>query len=175
MIILAIILLAFFVAKSLSIAEVRAEECKQRYDNVTKVSTLLYETMKYQLEESRDKAKSLKTSQQELQQRLDEEIQGRMDDRQLALKKDNELQVLVEEKNKLQRAIEDLNGRIHTLTNEFSDERKTLESKISKCDREKHQMKSKKYDITGTIPSVSVLIVTLVISIVLCGILGGKR
>ena len=170
-IILTIILLAFFVIKSLSIAEVRAEECNQRYDNVTKVSTLLYETMKYQLEESRDEVDSLKTSQQELQQRLDEEIQGRRDDRQLALKKDNELQILVEEKRQLQRTNEDLNGRIH----KCNGEKKTLERVISERDREKQQMKSKKSDITGTIGFLGVMLVIGGGGVVLCGILGGKK
>ena len=109
-----------------------------------------------------------------LRQRLDEEIQGRRDDRQLLLKKDNELQILVEEKRQLQRANEDLNGRIH----KCNDEKKQLERVISKCDREKQQMRSKESDITGIISSVSFLGVILVIGgggVVLCGILGGKR
>ena len=170
------------VAKSLSIADQRAEECLQMYGNVTIISTRLYRTMKGQLKDRGDKIDSLKASTQDLQRMLDEEIREKTQGRELVQKKDHELQILVEEKNQLQRANEGLKESIQTLNNEFSDERnefnderKKLENRISKCDREKQQMKPKEY---GTIPTVGVLGAILVIGVVgvaSCGILGGKK
>ena len=52
--------LALLVAKSLSIADQRAEECLQRYDSLTTMTTILHETMKVQLEDSHDEINGLK-------------------------------------------------------------------------------------------------------------------
>ena len=98
--------------------------------------------MKVQLEDSHDEIDSLKISAREPQRMLDEEIRDKTLERELVQKKNIELQILIEERNQLQRANEALNGRIQTLTNEFTDERKKLENTISKCDRKKQQMRS---------------------------------
>ena len=170
-----IILAIILVARSLSIADRRAEG---RYDNVTKITNLLYDTMKVQLGYSHNEINSLKTSAQELQRMLDEEIRKKTYERELVQKKDSELQILVEERNQLQRVIEDLKGRIQRLTNEFNDEKKKQENKIPKCDCERQQMRCKEYNIIGTIPTVGILGAILVIGgvgVVSCGMLGGKR
>ena len=110
---------------------------------------------------------------------LDEKIREKTHEQELV---QEELKMLVEERNRLQRANEDLKGRIQTLTNEFNDERnefnderKKLESRISKCDREKQQMKPKEYEAIPTVGVLGAILVIGVVGMASCGMLGKKR